>query len=79
MTPVPLAVSTMRYCALVIALRDGEPVRLRPWRVCYLGPDELDALAAAAGLELVERHADAHGAPFVEGELQAPHASVISR
>lgn len=32
-------------------------VRLRPWVLHYASPDELDALAAEAGLRLVERHA----------------------
>lgn len=38
-----------------IELRDGEAPRLRPWRVRYLSPAQLDDLAAAAGLELVDR------------------------
>jgi SAM-dependent methyltransferase len=32
-------------------------VRLRPWMLHYASPDELDGLAAGAGLALVERHA----------------------
>jgi SAM-dependent methyltransferase len=36
-------------------------VRLRPWVLHYASPDELDALAAEAGLRLVERHAGWHG------------------
>ncbi len=39
-------------------------VRLRPWVLRYLAPDELDALAAEAGLELVERHGGWRGEPF---------------
>lgn len=50
-----------------VELRDGEPVRLRPWRVCYLGPADLDELAAAAGLELVARWEDPGGTPFTPG------------
>jgi SAM-dependent methyltransferase len=38
-----------------IQLRDGEPVRLRPWRLRPTSPAELDRWAADAGLELVER------------------------
>lgn len=34
-----------------IELRDGEPVRLRPWQLRVTSPDELDRWAAAAGLE----------------------------
>lgn len=38
-----------------IELRDGEPVRLRPWRLRPTPPSELDEHAAAAGLEVLER------------------------
>ncbi len=38
-----------------IQLRDGEPVRLRPWRLRPTSPEELDRCAAAAGLERVDR------------------------
>lgn len=38
-----------------IQLRDGEPVRLRPWRLRPTSPEELDRLAGAAGLQLVDR------------------------
>src|SRR5690606_8510014 len=37
-----------------IDLRDGEPVRLRPWQVRFASPAELDELATTAGLALVE-------------------------
>jgi SAM-dependent methyltransferase len=47
-----------------IELVDGQPVRLRPWRIRVAGVDELDAMAAAAGLRLAERHADWSGTPF---------------
>lgn len=49
-----------------VDLVDGAPVRLRPWRIRYATPDQLDALAAAAGLRLAERHADWGGAPFTD-------------
>jgi SAM-dependent methyltransferase len=39
-------------------------IRLRPWMLRYLSPEELDALAAEAGLGLVERHAGWRGEPF---------------
>jgi SAM-dependent methyltransferase len=38
-----------------IQLRDGEPVRLRPWRLRPTSPAELDRLAAEAGLDRVDR------------------------
>jgi hypothetical protein len=47
-----------------IELVDGEPVRLRPWRIRVADPAELDRLAAVAGLELAERHADWSGTEF---------------
>ena len=39
-------------------------VRLRPWVLHYASPDELDALAAEAGLRRVERHAGWRGQEF---------------
>jgi SAM-dependent methyltransferase len=42
-------------------------VRMRPWRIRYAHPDQLDALARSAGLELVERWAGWRGEPFDEG------------
>ncbi len=38
--------------------------RLRPWRIHYLRPHQLDALARQAGLVAHERWSDWHGAPF---------------
>lgn len=39
-------------------------IRLRPWMLRYLAPEELDSLAADAGLALAERHAGWRGEPF---------------
>ncbi|HZA79260.1 MAG TPA: class I SAM-dependent methyltransferase [Acidimicrobiales bacterium] len=39
-------------------------IRLRPWMLRYLSPEELDGLAAEAGLRLVERHAGWRAEPF---------------
>ena len=39
-------------------------IRLRPWMLRYLSPDELDVVASEAGLRLVERHAGWRGEPF---------------
>lgn len=47
-----------------VELRDGEPVRLRPWRVHVMTPTALDDLAALAGLGPVERFDDWTRAPF---------------
>lgn len=52
-------------------------VRLRPWMVRYASPRELDAMAAAAGLVLTERHADWHGTPFQDASDH--HVSVYRR
>ena len=46
-----------------IELRQGEPVVLRPWSIRMLALGELDCWCAAAGLDLVERHADWTGSP----------------
>jgi SAM-dependent methyltransferase len=48
----------------------GGGIRLRPWRIRYLDPPQLDALAERAGLDLVERHADWIGTPLVSGDAQ---------
>jgi hypothetical protein len=47
-----------------VELRDGEPVRLRPWRVRMAGVADVDRWATGAGLELVDRHGDWGAAPF---------------
>ena len=47
-----------------IELRDGAPVRLRPWRIRVAGPEELDSWAAEAGLVLSARRADWEGTPY---------------
>lgn len=47
-----------------VELRDGQPVRLRPWQVCFATPDALDGMAAAAGLEVDARHGGWAGEPF---------------
>lgn len=43
-------------------------VRLRPWRIRYLRPEQLDALAADAGLALVERWASWDGTRYEPGD-----------
>ncbi len=59
-----------------VELRDGT-VRLRPWRVRYLTPEQLDALAAEAGLVLAERWSDWRGSPFDDDS--DTHVSVYHR
>ena len=41
-----------------VELTEAGGVRLRPWAIRYSSPDELDGMAAAAGLELASRAAD---------------------
>jgi SAM-dependent methyltransferase len=50
----------------LVELSEAGGVRLRPWAVRWAFPDELDAMATAAGLELEGRSADWRGAPFDE-------------
>jgi SAM-dependent methyltransferase len=50
-----------------VELRDGAPVRLRPWHLCFTDPEGLDRLAQGAGLALVERLGDWSDAPFDDG------------
>lgn len=58
-----------------IEMRDGEPLKLRPWRIRVVSPDEMDRWASAVGLVLVERHADWAMAGF--SELGTNHVSVF--
>ena len=51
-----------------VELVDGAPVRLRPWSLRYAPPDELDALAAGAGLVLAERWGGWRGEPFTDDD-----------
>jgi SAM-dependent methyltransferase len=52
-------------------------IRLRPWHLRYASPSELDAMAAAAGLEVAARHGDWSGAPFTEDS--SGHVTVYAR
>ena len=52
-------------------------VRLRPWRLCYATPDQLDQFAAAAGLTLATRHGGWRDEPFDRDS--ANHVSVYRR
>ena len=68
-----------------VELRDGAPVRVRPWRLQVRSPEELDALAAAAGLALAERFGGWSGEPFDEDAdvhvsvyRRVPGASLVS-
>jgi len=43
---------------------DGEGVHLKPFAMRYCWPDQIDRMAASAGLRLAERYADWHRQPF---------------
>jgi hypothetical protein len=51
-------------------------VRLRPYRVRYLYPDQLDDLAASGGLRLEQRWASWGGEPFTDDSPN--HVSVFA-
>ena len=57
-----------------VELRDGAPVRLRPWHLRFTDPDGLDRMALTAGLAVHERFADWAETPF--DERSASHVSV---
>ena len=48
----------------IVELVDGQPVRLRPWEVRWSTPEQLDDMAAAAGLVLESRWSDWEGGDF---------------
>lgn len=47
-----------------IVLRDGEPLRVLPGQMRYWYPEQIDDLAAEAGLSLWKRWADWHRTPY---------------
>jgi hypothetical protein len=61
----------------VISLTEGGTVELRPWQIRYAGVDELDAMAAAAGLILEGRTEGWRGERFGGGSPR--HVSVYRR
>jgi SAM-dependent methyltransferase len=67
-------VAAQRIIGQFVELANGSPVVLRPWSVRYLSPDQMDTLAASAGLRLLERHGDGRLAPFTADSRR--HVSV---
>ncbi len=61
----------------LIELSEQRGVRLRPWSIRWARPDELDAMAATAGLILVDRWADVTGTPMADDSTR--HVSVYRR
>jgi SAM-dependent methyltransferase len=79
---VVLSVSSNRHAdqraeGQFIHLSESEGVRLRPWSIRWATPQQLDAMASAAGLRLADRWADMAGAPFTDDSTQ--HVSVYRR
>lgn len=48
----------------LVSLREGVPVRLRPWAIRPVGPDALDSMALAAGLDRERRDGGWRGERF---------------
>ena len=59
-----------------VEMVDGS-VRLRPWRIRWTTPDQLDRMAADAGLSLVERYASWSLETF--SSISSSHVSVFQR
>lgn len=55
---------TQRAMGQFVEFRDGQPVRLRPWAIQWASTDQLDAMAADAGLRLESRWADWQGSEY---------------
>lgn len=68
---------TQRAEGQFIELTEAGGVRLRPWSIRYATPAQLDEMAAAAGLRLAARYADAERTPFDDGSRQ--HVSIYRR
>lgn len=62
-----------------IELRDGEPVRLRPWRLRITAPDELDRWASQAGLERVAVWSDWAGTVLADVEADGGAGDAAAR
>ncbi len=60
-----------------VELTEAGGVRLRPWHLRYLTPDQLDGSAAGAGLGLVERWGSWAGEPF-DADGSVGHVSVYA-
>ncbi len=47
---------------------DHRGITVRPWRLCWLTPEQLDGVAAEAGFRLVERYRSWDELPFTDGD-----------
>jgi SAM-dependent methyltransferase len=69
--------SSQRAEGQFVELTEHAGVRLRPWSIRYASPSELDAMAAAAGLELESRWEAFGGADFRASSTR--HVTVYRR
>ncbi len=60
-----------------VELADGAPVRLRPWKVRYATPAQLDGMALAAGFEREARFGGWQGEPFTD--TSPSHVTIYRR
>lgn len=66
-----------RIIGQFVEFTNGVGAVLRPWSVRWVSVAELDAFAAAAGLETYSRHSDGLGTPFTDESTR--HVSVWRR
>lgn len=69
--------SSQRASGQFVELRDGQPVRLRPWAIRWATPEQLDLIASTAGLVLEHRWGGWDRRGF--GPESASHVSVYRR
>ena len=69
--------AAQRAIGQFVELRDGQPVRLRPWAIRWSTPEQLDAMATGAGLRLEHRWASWTGDPY--GPDSTNHVSVYRK
>ena len=58
-----------------VEISESGGVRLRPWAIRWASPEQLDAMASAAGFDLEVRHGGWSGEPF--GQDSTHHVSVF--
>lgn len=68
---------TQRAMGQFVELRDGQPVRLRPWAIQWATTEQLDLMASAAGLHVESRWADWQGSGY--GPDSVNHVTVYRR
>ena len=69
--------AAQRAIGQFVELRDGEPVRLRPWAIQWATVEQLDVMAERVGLRVESRWSGWDAAPF--GPDSANHVTVYRR